>query len=187
MEGQGKAVFDHVLNASTKAFLSSFIVENRHDLECTTPKFIIINGKQEGACIQGVEDKYAKETEQLVFTILDAWYSNQIVIVLTDSKKEGHFHVLKIARPQVLAPVIMNESTTRFATQSAEMKRDLLQAMIKHQTTKKAGFSAATTTPEAISQGATAEEADPPATAAEVETRAEAVVETHENLGGGEE
>lgn len=169
MEGhQGKAVFDHMLNASTKAFLSSFIIENRHDLECTTPKFIIINGEQD-ACIQGVGDKYAKQNEQLVFTILDAWYSNQIVIVLTDSKKGGLFHVLKIARPQALGPVIMNESTTQFATQSAEMKRELLQTMTKDQTT---------TPEEAISQAAMADKAD---------TQAEAVVEAHTNLGGGEE
>jgi len=187
MEGQGKAVFDHMLNASTKAFLSSFIIENRHDLECTAPKFIIINGDHDDACIQGVgDDKYAKPNEQLVFAILDAWYSNQIVIVLTDSKKGGLFHVLKIARPQALAPVIMNESTAQFATQSAEMKRKLLQTMTKDQTTKEAGLPAATTTPDAISQAATAEEADPPVTAAEAETQAEAVVEAHTNLGGEE-
>ena len=161
MEGhQSKEVFDHMLNASTKAFLSSFILENRHDLECTTPKFIVITGEQD-ACIQGVGNEYAKQNEQLIFTILDAWYSNHIVIVLTDSNKEGQFHVLKIARPRALAPVIMNESTAQFATQSAEVKRQLLQTMTKDQTTKEAGLPAATTTPEeAISQAAMADEAD---------------------------
>lgn len=171
MEGhQGKAVFDHMLNASTKAFLSSFIIENRHDLECTTPKFIIIDEEEQDACIQGVGDnKYAEQNEQLVFTILDAWYSNHIVIVLTDSKNKGRFHVLKITRPQALAPVIMNASAAQFATQSAEMKRELLQTMTKDQTT---------TPEEVISQAAMADEAD---------TQAEAVVEAHTNLGGGEE
>lgn len=141
MEGQqGKAVFKDIMNKSAKAFLSSFILENRHELECTTPKFIVADEKREYATIQGVkESQYTDANEQLVFIIADAWYSNQIVIVLTDSRKNDSFHVLKIARPQVLAPVAMNDTTTRFATQSEQIKRDMMQSLEKTKKTKGAG------------------------------------------------
>ena len=155
MEGQGKAVFDHLMNESAKAFLSSFVLDNRHDLECTTPKFIIADVKREYATVQGVKGtKYTEDNEQLLFMVTDAWYSNEIVIIVTDATKKNSFHVLKIARPQALAPVTMDDSATRFVKESAKMKHDMIQSIKK---TKAAELPAATTAeiaPAATSQAA---------------------------------
>lgn len=162
MEGQGKAVFDYLMDESTKSFLSSFILDNRHDLECTTPKFIIADVKREYATIQGVEGhKYTENNEQLIFMVADAWYSKEIVIIVTDSTKKNSFHVLKIARPQALAPVTMNDTATRFATQSAKLKNDMIQSIKRTKDAELPGATTAANAPAATSQAAVAGEAGP--------------------------
>lgn len=155
MEGQGKAVFDYLMNESTKAFLSSFVLDNRHDLECKTPKFIIADVKREYAVVQGVEGhKYTKDNEQLIFIVMDAWYSNEIVIIMTDSTKKNSFHVLKIARPEALAPVTMDDTATRFATQSAKLKNDMIQSIKRIKDAELPGATTAENAPAATSQAA---------------------------------
>mgnify|MGYP001498366676 CR=1 FL=1 len=123
-------VFNDLLGREEKTFISSFIMENIHELECSDPRYIYFDPTQKRASVQ--DTKNAKENMDLVVTISEAWYSRQIVVVLkeTDTK----FHVLKITRPTILNPVEITPGARAFMDQLATMKKELAvnREMVTH-------------------------------------------------------